>query len=178
MRGVAGVSPCERRFRKVSDVCLHLDRVLSPLPLHARHSTGDTTHTTNGSTGTVTNLTRPSPRPARDDARPRRRAIYDNNLIYDILRHISLSVKLQRHTHVRCRITRREMRDPCVAVRFASGAHITRASRRQAGPPNPLVAARLHGSAPHARSASPHANTSNTLLYLFGSRSPGTRHAC
>ena len=25
---------------------------------------------------------------------------------------------------------------------------------------------------------STHANTSNTLLYLFGSRSPGTRHAC
>jgi hypothetical protein len=95
-----------------------------------------------------------------------------------ILRHISLSVKLQRHTHVRCRITRREMRDPCVAVRFASGAHITRASRRQAGPPNPLVAARLHGSAPHARSASPHVDPCQHVKYpLVPVRFALTRHA-
>ena len=104
-------------------MCLHLDRVLSPLPLHARHSTGDTTHTTNGSTGTVTNLTRPSPRPARDDARPRRRAIYDDN--YDIFL-FPPSFNGTRMSHHAAR----EMRDPCVAVRFASGAHITRASRR------------------------------------------------
>lgn len=159
LRGVAGVSPCERRFR----TCACISIVSSLLCLYT-HATAQETRPTQQTEAlaTVTNLTRPSPRPARDDAR--RRAI------------LTYIVKLVASTAHACRITRREMRDVCRCA--LPLVHTSLARRVASGPPNPLVAARLHGSAPHARSASTHVDPCQHVKYpLVPVRFALTRHA-
>jgi hypothetical protein len=155
-------------------VCLHLDRVLSPLPLHARHSTGDTTHTTNGSTGNrhKSDAAEPAPRPGRREAT---RDILTSRLPPRAGARSTSSFNGLSTAHA-CRITRREMRDVCRCA--LPLVHTSLARRGASGPPNPLVAARLHGSAPHARSASTHVDPCQHVKYpLVPVRFALTRHA-
>ena len=116
LRGVAGVSPCERRFR----TCACISIVSSLLCLYT-HATAQETRPTQQTEAlaTVTNLTRPSraPRPGR------REATRDIN--------IRLSRPSTACSFNGTRMSHHAARDArCVPVRFASGAHITRASRR------------------------------------------------
>jgi len=68
------------------------------------------------------------------------------------------------------------MRDVCRCA--LPLVHTSLARRVASGPPNPLVAARLHGSAPHARSASPHVDPCQHVKYpLVPVRFALTRHA-
>ena len=84
----------------------------------------------------------------------------------------------QASTAHACRITRRERCEIRVWRCALPLVHTSLARRGASGPPNPLVAARLHGSAPHARSASPHVDPCQHVKYpLVPVRFALTRHA-